>query len=452
MKKIIISLIVMGLVLSSVPISVSRTTPRLVYEYVIITDRNLEKSNFQILIDYKSQYIKATIVTIEDIISNSSFWVNGTYGDATNKSSGNPWIEDGKEVKTNYSRFNDTQAKIRNFIRYAYSEWGTRYVLLGGDIQILPVRMLRINKARWYDGLRYKYISEDIPSDLYYATLHGTWNNDFDQYFGENKKYSTGEEADFLAEVYVGRAPVDNKDDVITFVMKVIHFETTIKPNHIQLHQSGINIFNFPDSTVIPEACDKWITDDYNVHKLYQVNEKITMKKWIKCFQEPEKLIVLHVGTGSREYYRLDYRIMYKVEFSVSDVEKLNNTFFPVHISIACSSGNFANNNSDCLAERLLLWSEGGPSACFFNSRYGFASRLDIHKYSGEFIEQQFYEIFQNGTEKLGEINQFAKEHFAGLASSDIGYRWCYYTVNLLGDPETSIFEKRNITDKYLIK
>ncbi len=55
--------------------------------------------------------IRATTVILENILENSSFWVNGTYGDATNTSSGNPWIEDGKEVLVNFSIFNDTAAK-----------------------------------------------------------------------------------------------------------------------------------------------------------------------------------------------------------------------------------------------------------------------------------------------------------------------------------------------------
>lgn len=413
------------------------------FEYVIITNRNLKNSRFQDLITHKSQYMNATIVTLEDILSDPRFWVDGIYGDATNTSHGNPWVKDGKEVKANFNRFNDTQAKIRNFIRYAHQQWETNYVLLGGDVKIIPVRKLRINKASFYTGYIYIPVSVNILSDVYYASLNGTWNNDFDRHFGEAQEYSTGEEADFFAEVYIGRVPVDGKKDVKTFVDKVIHFETTIKPNNIQLHQSGINRFNIPDTTVVPEACARWIPDSYDIYKLYDVNEKVTKKKWINCFQEPEKLIVLHIGSGQKTCYYLDKTIIRTIKFSKFDVNKLTNSFFPIHISIACDSGNFGGL-VDCLAERLLLCPTGGPSACLFNSFFGFATHHDSHKYSGEFIERQFYEIFQNRTENLGKSNQFAKEHFVSLASIDQGYRWCYYTVSLLGDPEMPIFETRN--------
>lgn len=430
------------------PATKSNIEPDPTYEYVIITSKYFENSNFQLLVDHKSQYVNATIVILGDILENSSFWVNGTYGDATNNSNGNPWIEDGKEVSVNFSRFNDTAAKIRNFIRYANQKWGTRYVLLGGDVEIIPVRKLYVNLSDWYSG----YVGEVpiegwIPSDLYFGCLDGTWNDDLDKRFGERKNYSMDEEADFIAEVYIGRAPVDNKYEVATFVNKVIQFETTQKPKDILLHQSNLLPWGIPDTSVIPEACAQWVPNDYNINRLYQKNEKITVDKWINCFGNPSKLLILHVGNGyyhgpDNSWYQLYYNIFGRVKFKNSDVCKLRNTFYPIHISISCLSGNFCY--TDCIAEELLLWSRGGVSACFFNSEVGCVDRTDASKYSSEFIEKIFYELFENGTRKLGEINLFTKYHFINLAQEDPNYRWCYYEINLLGDPETPVLETRD--------
>ena len=41
-----------------------------------------------------------------------------------------------------------------------------------------------------------------------------------------------------------------------------------------------------------------------------------------------------------------------------------------------------------------MLWSDGGASACFFNSEVGCVQENDSKKYSGEFIERIFYELF----------------------------------------------------------
>jgi hypothetical protein len=150
------------------------------YHYIIITKEDFLISNFQLLIAHKSQYMNATIVTVEDILANSSFWVNGTYGDATNKLNGNPFVDDGEEVTHNFDLFNDTEAKIRNFLRYAHLEWGTKYVLLGGDVQTIPVRKLYVNISGWDAGFIFdRSIEGWIPSDLYYGALDGTWNNNF---------------------------------------------------------------------------------------------------------------------------------------------------------------------------------------------------------------------------------------------------------------------------------
>lgn len=414
-----------------------------VYEYVIITTENFENSNFQILVAHKSQYLNATVVTKEDILSNPDFWVNGKYGDATSKSNGNPWVEDGKEVTTNFDTFNDEQAKIRNFIRFAYLEWQTRYVLLGGDVETIPVRQLRVDDALWFNGNVYLTIDGNIRADLYYAALNGTYNDDFDEFFGEDQLNSIREEADFIADVYVGRAPVDDKKDIKIFVDKVIHYETHDKPNDIQLHQCAMNSFNNPDSIVVPETCAQWIPESFNIHKLYQTYETVTKQKWIDAFRNPNKLIILQVGGGSETYYYLHHELGFEVRFTVYDVNQLDNTFYPIHISIACNGGDFGWPE-DCIAEQLLLWQYGGPSACIFNSHFGFVTHESALDYSGEFIERQFYEIFENETENLGKVVEFSKQHFTTLAYTDPGYRWCTYTVNLLGDPETPVFGKRN--------
>ena len=414
-----------------------------VNEYVIITTDNFKESYFQILLLHKSQYLNATIVTVEEIISNPDFWVDGKYGDATSKSNGNPWIEDGKEVTTNFDIFNDVQAKIRNFIRFAYLEWQTRYVLIGGDTDFIPVRRLKVDDANWFNGQVYITLSGLIRADLYYAALNGTFNDDFDENFGEDPENSIRDEADFFADVYVGRVPVDNRIDIKIFVDKVIHFETQEKANDIQLHHSGINAFNNPDSMVVPEACAEWIPDNFNIHKLYQNYETVTIEKWVNCFKEPEKLVILHIGGGDEILYYLHRELGTDIRFSVYEVNQLDNNYYPIHISISCNTGDFGWPE-ECLAENMLLWQYGGPSACIFNSHYGFVTRENALDYSGEFIERQFYEIFENNTENLGKVVEFSKQNFTNLAYTDPGYRWCIYTINLLGDPETPVFEKRN--------
>ncbi|MCK4635039.1 MAG: hypothetical protein KAT37_04145, partial [Candidatus Aenigmarchaeota archaeon] len=168
---------------SSVILPLSGVNSSESYEYVIITNSTLN-SSFQKLIDWKKTRpvnpINTTIVLVENITDDPDYWCDGSWGDGCGSG----------------AQFNDTQAMIRNFIKDAYNNWGIEYVLLGGDVEIIPHRGVYV-----YSG---SYTDYDIPCDMYYGTLNGSWDSDNDNIFGE----ASPEEADFFAEVYIGRATV----------------------------------------------------------------------------------------------------------------------------------------------------------------------------------------------------------------------------------------------------
>ncbi len=113
-------------------------------EYVIITNEELEPY-FEDLAEWRTKMgLPAVVRTVS-------------------------WIE------SNYPGGCDTAEKIRMFIRDAYSSWGTTYVLLGGDTNIIPPR---------YCFTSY-YGSVYVPGDMYYSSLEGNWNADNDYIFGE---------------------------------------------------------------------------------------------------------------------------------------------------------------------------------------------------------------------------------------------------------------------------
>ena len=100
----------------------------------------------------------------------------------------------------------DDQEKIRNFCRHAYQEWGTEYVLLGGDGS--DVGAGRIVPARGMWATAEGYMEKNLKSDLYYACLDGSFNEDGDSKWGERTDGPGGGDVDRAPEVFVGRAPV----------------------------------------------------------------------------------------------------------------------------------------------------------------------------------------------------------------------------------------------------
>ena len=450
----ILNILIIISLLISLPITHSNSEnseDQEIYKYIIICPSTFEH-NFKNLIKYKSNYITSKIITIEDIVSNKDFWVNGTYGDATNNSNGNPWIIDDLEVYQNFSLFNDTQAKIRNFIRFAYDIWETEYVLLGGDHEHLPSRRFYCYVSNWTNTVKIKPIQSAIISDHYFSALNGSWNNDCDLRFGEEKADSIAEEADFKSEIFIGRAPVNDKNDVNIFVHKVISYETTEKPKGVQLHQSYIQPSKIPDTTHVVENCAKWIPEHYQIERLYEQNEKVTKDQWINTFHNNEKFLFYQVGNGYNDelfsWYQLSWDGAQREIFSVLDVGELHNSFYPIHISISCQTSDFSEN--ECLAEELLLTQRGGASACIGNTEVGCLNITDATKYSSEFFERIFYELFENETKNLARILQNAKEFFINRIFSENQYRWCFYELVLLGDPETPSLETReNINNDF---
>ena len=376
-----------------------------IYEYVIITTSEFSEA-FQRLADWKEtrgQYtpyynLTTNIVLLEDIVSNRSFWYDGYWGDGG-----------GENV------FNDTQCQIRNFIKMAYTNWSTEYVLLGGDADepIIPCRVLSYRPS-W--GTLY-----DIPGDLYFGGLDGNWNNDGDEYFGESASYSTGEETDFFTEVYIGRAPVDDLDEVNNLVDKIIAYENATAHNDGYLQ----NALMIGDDLQHP-WCGAGNTKDtvtsiipqYNTTKLYYKDGTSDHDR-IKEAMEKGTHIVNRCGhnNGLVDPYTLT-----------------NDEYFLVY-NTGCHSADF--DQGSCWAKFFVV-ATGGAFAYIGNSRYGWKGPSDDY-------DRSFYKVLMNTslanqTTNIGKILQHSKEKMMIEQGFPINTdRFIYFTLNLFGDPETQI-------------
>ena len=226
------------------------------YEYVIITPKIWRLQNYHegwdaLLTFRRSRGLTATIVILEDILDNPDYGVNGIWGDGN---SDNPYISE--PVTTNLGMYDDTPARIRNFIRFAHSEWGTKYVLLGSGYNKLPARQLYFGSAELYYAATDAVSRSDKiktavsgPSDLYFGCLEGSFNSNGDNRWGEpddGQDVPCGNgDVDLRAEVFVGRALIANSYydsyssisgiyDVKNFVKKTIEYETIIDDPYLR--------------------------------------------------------------------------------------------------------------------------------------------------------------------------------------------------------------------------
>jgi len=429
-------------------------------DYVIITSLALKNANvidnFQNLVASKEiKGLSCKIVTVEEILLNNDYAVNGEWGD---NNPDNPFYQ--RDVSSDTELFNDQPARIRNFIRYAYMNWGTDYVLLGGDADeinkadnIVPLRGLFANESGLpLNGLLAEE-EDDIPSDVYYACLDGCFNYDLDEHFGEcavrNDVDNSIDEADLYSEVWVGRACIDSAQELENFVSKTIKYDQLVNDDYIKNilfvgEDLGGSFYtrwggNYKDLN------EEYIPDQYNLEKFYDRDHEDNCWYPEELFQyiysyEPQ--IINHDGHGNHRYI---------LKTSGESIETLENekTFFIY--SHSCLTGSFDNYNcwsgyqeDDCIAEILTCEIPGGAHACILNARFGLGSENSIEAPSGAYDGSFYKALFTEDIKELGAASHYSKEDNVWRIDEN-GYRWCYYQTNLFGDPSLAIKDPNDV-------
>jgi len=387
------------------------------FEYVIITSQELQPA-FEELVDWKAsrgssssqlRNMTATVVSVEWISSQPEFW-------------GNPWTHDGTG--------NDTQTQTRNFISWAYANWGTRYVLLGGDDEIVPARHVKV----------FAHSSRSIPADLYYAGLDGDWDSDGDGIYGEGVGEgggSSGEEADLLPEVQVGRATVDSQQEAENFVSKVLAYESERSSGYLNNsllvgerldtiptwggdYKDEVRSFAFPETNPV-----------LNVETLYERDDTFSAGAFLSALDGGVH-IVNHMGHGDWDEF---------ADLRIEDVQALSNTEYFIMFSQACLIGAFdqqIQGSQDAIAEYFIS-SSAGAVAMIVNSREGWYSPGDTDGSSQQYDIEFFDALFNEHIRSLGATLNDAKTDLVAQVQSTGTMRWCYMALNLLGDPETEI-------------
>lgn len=428
-----------------------QASPTESYEYVIITSNKLKNAdagyNFQDLVDFKNANgVSSTIVTVEEIMLNPEYQVTGKWGDANPE---NPFYN--SEITGSVEKFNDKPARIRNFIRYAYSEWGTNYVLLGGDADvatssdnIIPLRGLFANESGLPLPAYAEEEQEDIPSDVYYACLDGNFNYDCDLHFGESpdrNDVTLVDEADLYAEVWVGRCCADSAEEVSNFVMKTLQYAQTTDDLYLsKILFVGEDLgeqFYYQYGGDYKDMIEYLVPSSYNMSKLYD-NSRFTwyLEDFIQELDSVQPQIINHDGHGYPDY-------MLKMESNFFYDFQNEKPFFIY--SHSCLTGSFDNyypggqyGEDDCIAEILTCEIPYGAYACILNARYGLGSENSPIAPSGSYDESFYKALFTENIRELGGANHFSKQDNIWRINEN-GYRWCYYQTNLFGDPQLRI-------------
>ena len=128
-------------------------------------------------------------------------------------------IEDCSDYENSNPIFNDDKAHIREFCKDAYQDWGTEYVLIGGD-----------DESNWIPAREMDTIYEgNIDSDIYWSNLDNNFNDDEDGYWGEE-----GDDGfDLYTEVFIGRVTCDEPQDVSNWLTKSFYYADSIEDTYL---------------------------------------------------------------------------------------------------------------------------------------------------------------------------------------------------------------------------
>jgi hypothetical protein len=248
----------------------------------------------------------------------------------------------------------DAPEKLKRFL---YGEWrhgGLGYVLLVGDIDVLPVRFMVLDRVTpaAHDYAFY-------PSDLYYSDLakadgsFDDWNARKDSfhagYFGEvrgekNKQDPINyDEVSYHPKIAVGRWPVSTPAEASTVVAKTIAYEQTLLANTSpHLRQAAFfAVGGWVDSRDLMSRLAAKLTNTWHVEKCFYSDARLRMPTpgpdhtQVRALLNRGAGLVVHTGHGQEDAWERC--------FSLRDLEQITNaTRLPVIISAGCSTAHFA--------------------------------------------------------------------------------------------------------------
>ncbi len=325
----------------------------------------------------------------------------------------------------------DEPEAIRNCIIHHYTENGISWVLLGGDTEVVPAR----------DAYDFFY-EQGIPSDLYYADLDGTWDEDGDGLWGEHED----DGIDMYSDVFVGRAPVVTEDDAAAFVAKVLSYEGAayhvVDDYELRMLFLGEILWDSPDPYTDGGYALDMIDADYvpgrfdQITKLYERNGTLSLGSVMTELQEGYG-IVMHEGHSTMYYVSIG-----DDDLTSQSLDQLtNDARAGVWYSVGCWS---AALDHDAFAEHWLRNPDGGGVAYVGNSRYGWGCPGYPGQCVSDLYSQQWANsLFVKDLVHAGAVHADAKHHYVGLSRSDDYMRYAMYELNLLGDPEMPIWTDR---------
>ena len=331
----------------------------------------------------------------------------------------------------------DEQEQIRNYIIQEYEDNGIQMVSLGGDVSIVPYRSLYCWAQEGYE--------DQLPSDMYYACLDGTLNDDNDDRWGEV------DEDDLLPEIGIGRLPFNNETQFNNIMNKTLSYLQTpvlgeFTSPILGAEHLGDGYFGSDDlERLIGENNDFDYTtycypEDYSFKRYYASPTKTWSGGDFKRLIGTGGQYVHHVGHANSDFVAgWEGSSVNNSFFSANDGVTHNYMLFHSH---GCICGNFP---AGCILEKMVTVPNGFVVTTG-NSRYGWyvpwgdGMAAHIHR---EFVDAYCHDHIATVGMALREAKiasapwveiPYIDENGEPTGEENGCLRWNLYCLNVLGD------------------
>ncbi len=422
------------------------------YDYVIVTTTyngldhwdiggTLNYNWDSLLAKHNSEGLTGTEVLVQDIRACSDYW-NSSYS----------------------GLFNDTPAKIREFCKDAYADWGTQYILFGGDdhTDALPPRDM--DSSAEYG----------VDADIYWSNLDNNFNGNHNSQWGEEGDNGF----DYYYEVSIGRVVCEHPQDVSNWLTKCFTYAdssdsdyldnaafyggntgwdcqgddfmdySAIKGTSTWLGPDPDNPGPFPTWVPFQFGFETW--NDNNLNNQFDLSVKYTEAPspnpgWsgagvdgLRDAINNDKVTVLsgiaHADNQmSLDVYDSDWQTLYH-----------NTLPFFIH-DYGCHCGDFDAGNG--VLDTMLFMSDTKLAfGCVYNTGYGWG-QFESTNSSSAFQTKEFWGWFldvQNhsgdlGNWQFGKAMGFSKDQMVPMIDWDGSWRETIQCCLLFGDPAMSL-------------
>ncbi len=321
-------------------------------------------------------------------------------------------------IRQNFPDGVDDAERMRNFIRWAYEKRGLKYVLLAGDTDIIPTRVIHTGDFTF-------------AADYYFSDLDGDWNANGNDVFGEVE-----DQLDAYPEVYVARIPIETEEDAQGFIKKLFQYEklsslpadsdypanVLYMASNLSRENDGRDMINkHIDPQINPDFPRRMITESGEIGHSPDVPMAELNKNYGIIFSESHgAYFTIRPGANGSNIY--SYQLY-----------NLHNSLPPIWYIASCYTNDILKRS---FSEMYLLSQHGGV-AYIGNSSWEYP-------FSGIYLEKEFFnQVFNKGNYHLAQAHFLSRYPYLGYLNWEGPTRIIVFSTTVLGDPEMPVWTEK---------